>query len=53
MLIMFDDLIADVGVNKVLSPLVTKLFMRGRKLNLLFVFISQSCFKVAKDKTTH
>ena len=32
--------------NKKLSPIVTELFLRGRKL--LIVFISQSYFKVPK-----
>ena len=32
--------------NKKLSPIVTELFLRGRKLNILLVFISQSYFKV-------
>ena len=34
--------------NKKLSPKVTELFLRGRKLNISFVFISQSFFKVPK-----
>ena len=34
--------------NKNLSPIVTELFLRGRKLNILLVFISQSLFKVPK-----
>ena len=33
---------------KTLSPTVTELFLRGRKLNTLLVFISQSYFKVPK-----
>ena len=37
-------------VNEKLSPIVTKLFIRGRKLILLLVFILQSYFKVPKDK---
>ena len=45
---MFDDMIADVESNKKLSLTVTKLFLRGRKLNILLVFISQSYFKVPK-----
>ena len=32
--------------NKKLSPIVTELFLRGRKLNVSLVFISQSYFKV-------
>ena len=34
--------------NKNLSPIVTELFLKGRKLNILLVFISQSLFKVPK-----
>ena len=45
---MFDDMIADMESNKKLSPTVTELFLRGRKLNILLVFISQSYFKVPK-----
>ena len=42
--------------NKKLSPIVNELFLRGRKLNILLVFISQSYFKVPKTirlNTTH
>ena len=45
---MFDDMVADMGSNKELSPIVTELFLRGTKLNILFVFMSQSYFKVPK-----
>ena len=34
---------------KILNPLVTELFIRGRKLNISIVFINQSYFKVPKD----
>ena len=34
--------------NKKLIPIVTELFLRGRKLNFSLVFISQSYFKVPK-----
>ena len=34
--------------NEKLSPIVTELFIRGRKLNISLVFISQSYFKVPK-----
>ena len=43
---MFNNLIADMETNKKLSPIVTKLFSRRRKLKISFVFISQSYFKV-------
>ena len=45
---MFDDMIAGMKYNTKLSPIVTKLFLRGRKLNVSLVFISQSYFKVPK-----
>ena len=46
-LIVFDDIIADVINNKQLNPVVTELFIRGRKLNISIVFITQSYFKVS------
>ena len=39
-LIVFDDIIADIEANKNLSPIVTELFLRGRKLNISLVFMS-------------
>ena len=48
-LIVFDDMIADMINNKKLNTIVTKLFIRGRKLNHSIVFITQSYFKVPKD----
>ena len=48
-LIVFDDMIADMIRNKKLNSIVTELFIRGRKLNISLVFISQSYFKVPKD----
>ena len=48
-LIIFDDMIADMINNKKLNPVVTELFIRGRKLNISIVFITQSYFKVSKD----
>ena len=42
------DMIADMIHNKKLNSIVTKLFIRGRKLNIS-VFITQSYFKVPKD----
>ena len=49
-------MIADMIHNKKLNSIVTELFIRGRKLNISLVFITQSCFKVPKDvklNTTH
>ena len=48
-LIVFDDMIADMISNNKLNPIVTELFIRGRKLNISIVFITQSYFKVPKD----
>ena len=48
-LIVFDDMIADMINNKKINSVVTGLFIRGRKLNISIVFITQSCFKVPKD----
>ena len=48
-LIAFDDMIADMINNKKLNSIVTKLFIRCRKLNMSLVFISQPYFKVPKD----
>ena len=49
--IVFDGIIADLGSNKKLSPIVTELFLRVIKLNTLLVFISQSYFKGPKTVT--
>ena len=49
-------MIADMINNKKLNSIVTELFIRGRKLNIFLVFITQSYFKVPKDvrlNTTH
>ena len=35
--------------NKRLNPVMTELFIRGRKLGISIVFITQSYFKVPKD----
>ena len=48
-LIVFDDMIADMINNKKLDSTVTELFIRGRKPNISIVFITQSYFKVPKD----
>ena len=42
-------MIADMNNNKKINPVVTELFIRGRKLNISIVFITQSYFKVPKD----
>ena len=48
-LIVFDDVIADMINNKKLNSIVSELFIRGRNLNISLVFITQSYFKVPKD----
>ena len=48
-LIVFDDMIADMINNKKLNPIVTELFIRGRKPYISIVFVTQSYFKVPKD----
>ena len=45
---MFDDVIEDTKANKKLRPIVTELFLRGKKLNILLIFISKSYFRVPK-----
>ena len=46
--IVFDDMIADMKSNKKLSHVVTEPFLRGRKLNISLIFISQSYFERPK-----
>ena len=47
--IVFDDMVTDLINNKKFNPVLTELFIRGRKLNISLVFITQSYFKVTKD----
>ena len=47
-LIIFDDVTADVLSNRELNPIVTELFIRVRKLNNSLVFITQNYFSVPK-----
>ena len=49
-LIVLDDMITDTIHNKNLDSIVTELFIRGRKLNISVVFITQSYFKVPIDE---
>ena len=48
-LIVFDDMIADMINNKKLDSIVTELFIRGRKRDISIVFITRSYFKVPKN----
>ena len=42
-------MISDIIKNKRLNSIVTELSIRGRKINISLVFITQSYFKVSKD----
>ena len=48
-LIVFDDMTADMINNKKLNSILTELFITSRKLNISFVFITQSYFKFPKN----
>ena len=48
-LIVFDDMIADIMTNKKFQAIIKELFIRCRKLNISLVFITQSFFPVPKD----
>ena len=47
--IVFDDMMPDMLSNKKRNPTVAELFIRGRKLNISLVFISQSYFDVPNN----
>ena len=49
---MFDDMIVGMKADKKLGSIVTELFLRGRKLNILNIFISQFYFKMS-NKAKH
>ena len=48
-LIVFDDMIADIMSNKNFQAIIKELFIRCRKLYISLVFITQSYFSVSKD----
>ena len=48
-LIIVDGMIADMRHNKNLNPIVTELFIKGRKLNISLDFITQSHYAVPKN----
>ena len=48
-LIVFDDMIADIMTNKKFQAIINELFIRCRKLNISLIFIPQSYFSVLKD----
>ena len=47
-LIVFDDLIADILCNKKLNPVVAELFIRSRKLNIFFFLLNSLILLVQK-----
>ena len=49
MLIVFDNIIADMLNDKTFYPIVIDLFIRGRKLKISLVYIIQSCFVTPKN----
>ena len=48
-LILFDDMIADIMRSKKFKAIIKELFTRCRKLNISIVFITQSYFRTPKD----
>ena len=48
-LIVFDDMIADIMTNKKFQAIIKELFIRCRKLNISLAFITQSYFSVPKN----
>ena len=48
-LIVFDDIFADVVANKKFQSIIKELFIGCRKINISLVFITQSYFSVPKD----
>ena len=48
-LIVFEDMIADIMTNKKFKAIIRELFIRCRKLNISPVFMTQSYFFVPED----
>ena len=48
-LIVFDEMIADIMTNKKFQSIIKELFIRCRKINISLVFITLSHFSVPKD----
>ena len=48
-IIVFDNIIADMLSNKKINPTVAKLFIKGKKINISLVFITQSYFAVPEN----
>ena len=54
--LVFDDMIANIEYNKKFKRIIKELFYRARKINVSIVFITQSYFralKVARLNSTH
>ena len=49
-LIVFDDMIADIMTNKKFQAIINELFIRCRKISISLVFITQSYFSVPRCK---
>ena len=49
MLLVFDDMIVDMFSNKKVNLLLTELFIKGRKLKISLVFVTQCYFAVPKN----
>ena len=52
-IIVFDDMIADMLSNKKLNIKGTESFIRGRKLNISHIFITQSDFAMPESIRRH
>ena len=52
-LIVFDDMIADMLCNKKFNPILTELFIRTKNLNISLVFVTQSYFAMPKILNSH
>ena len=48
-LMVFDDMIADIMSSKKFKAIIKELFIRCRKLNISIIFITQSYFRTPKD----
>ena len=48
-LLVFDNMIADIEYNKEFKKIIKELFYRARKINVSIVFITQSYFRALKD----
>ena len=47
-MILVDNMITGMLINKKVNPIVTELFISGKKLNISLVFVKQSYFAVTK-----